>query len=219
VGTTLNGRRQPWAKWLSVGSPRISATQEGLAVLLETLTFSSFPLRARKVSDRVYAIYLAEEGADFVQVFRHLRDRGLSEMDAYAITQRVFRGGICAGGAQFTKDLSYVRGFVENVNFIRSAIAAGMPELIPMLFVGKINIDDIPVMYEQYLEGIIEPPYFLPDLFRDMNGLYVWFGFSSGMALVNIQLVQRHFLDLFQRITPVCPIEMSPTKSRQEDIL
>ena len=46
VGTTLNGRKQPWASWLSVGSPRVTACQEGLAVLMETLTFSSYPKRA-----------------------------------------------------------------------------------------------------------------------------------------------------------------------------
>src|SRR3990167_162779 len=37
VGTTLNGRRQPYASWVSVGSPRIAAIQEGLALLMETL--------------------------------------------------------------------------------------------------------------------------------------------------------------------------------------
>lgn len=210
VGTTLNGRRQPWASWLSVGSPRIAAIQEGLALLMETLTFSSFPHRARRVSDRVTAIHLAEQGADFIEVFNDLTGRGVAHNDAYTLTQRVFRGGICAGGAAFTKDLAYVKGFVENVNFIRSAIAAGLPELIPMLFVGKITLDDIPVLYEHYLEGIIEPPRYLPDMFRDMNGLYVWFGFSNGMALVNMKRVQKHFLKSFAKIPPVCPVEMAP---------
>lgn len=210
VGTTLNGRRQPYASWLSVGSPRIAAIQEGLALLMETLTFSSFPHRARRVSDRVTAIHLAEEGADFIQVFRHLADRGVAESDAFTLTQRVFRGGMCQGGAAFTKDLAYVKGFVENVNFMRSAIAAGLPELIPMLFVGKITLDDIPVLYERYLEGIIEPPKYLPAMFRDMNGLYVWFGFSNGMALVDMKRVQRHFLKTFSGIPPVCPVEMAP---------
>ncbi len=210
VGTTLNGRRQPWASWLSVGSPRISAIQEGLALLMETLTFSSFPHRARRVSDRVTAIHLAEQGADFIEVFHSVTSRGVSDADAYTLAQRVFRGGICAGGAAFTKDLAYVKGFVENVNFIRSAIAAGLPELIPMLFVGKIALEDIPVLYEHYLEGTIEPPHYLPTIFRDLNGLYVWFGFSNGMALVDMKRVQKHFLKSFARIRPVCPIEMAP---------
>ena len=102
------------------------------------------------------------------------------------------------------------RNFVENVNFIRSAIAAGLPELIPMLFVGKIAHDDIPVLYEHYLEGIIEPPKYLPKMFRDLNGLYVWFGFSNGMGLIDMKRVRKHFLKSFAYIKPVCPIEMAP---------
>ena len=211
VGTTLNGRNQPWASWLSVGTPRITAIQEGLAVLMETLTFSSFPLRARRISDRVAAIQMAEEGADFIEVYRSLVNQGLPEYEAYSIAQRVFRGGRVEGGAVFTKDLSYVRGLVENVNFIRSAIAAGLPELIPMLFVGKLAHDDIPVLYERYLEGIIEPPRYLPQMFRDLSGLYVWFGFSNGMGLIDIKRVRKHFMKSFADIKPVCPIEMAPT--------
>ncbi len=210
VGTTLNGRKQPWARWLSVGTPRIAAIQEGLAVLMETLTFSSFPLRARRISDRVSAIQMAEDGADFIQVYRALTEQGLPEYEAYSISQRVFRGGMVEGGAAFTKDLAYVRGLVENVNFIRSAIAAGLPELIPMLFVGKIAHDDIPVLYEYYLEGIIEPPKYLPQMFRDLSGLYVWFGFSNGMGLIDMKRVRKHFLKSFACIKPVCPIEMAP---------
>ncbi len=214
VGTTLNGRLQPHARWLSVGAPRIAAIQEGLALLMETLTFSSFPFRARRVSDRVSAIHVAQQGADFVETFHHLRNRGLPDNEAYTTTQRVFRGGTINGGSIFTKDLSYIKGFIENVNFIRSAIGAGLPELIPMLFVGKIALEDIPVLYEAYLEGIVEPPRYLPDMFRDLNGLYVWFGFSNGLSLVNMKRVEQHYLKSFETITPVCPLEMSPKAIR-----
>ncbi|MFT5887285.1 MAG: hypothetical protein ACI9BO_000091 [Zhongshania sp.] len=199
VGTTLNGRNQPWATWLSVGSPRITALQEGLAVLLETLTFSSFPARARRISDRVVAIDMAENGADFLEVYRHFVSQGLSQHDSYKIAQRVFRGGMVEGGACFTKDLSYVKGFVETVNFIRSAILADKPELLPMLFSGKVALDDIPVLYQYQQTGMITPPRYLPPMFRDLNGLYVWFGFSSGMALLDLARIQEHFKILFEQ--------------------
>lgn len=206
IGTTLNGRQQPWATWLSVGSPRITAIQEGMAVLMETLTFSSFPQRARRISDRVVAVDLAEQGADFCQVYRHFLDRGISEHDSYRVTQRVFRGGTLSGGSVFTKDISYVKGFVENVNFIRSAIQSGVPEIIPMLFVGKVTLDDLPLLYERYLEGVIVGPKYLPAMFRDLNGLYVWFGFSSSMGLMNIARVQQHFSKLFQKMPASTPL-------------
>ncbi|MEX1666359.1 flavohemoglobin expression-modulating QEGLA motif protein [Zhongshania arctica] len=199
VGTTLNGRNQDWATWLSVGSPRITALQEGLAVLIETLTFSSFPERARRISDRVVAIDMAENGADFLDVYRHFLAQGLSQHDSYKIAQRVFRGGMVEGGSCFTKDLSYVKGFVETVNFIRSAILADKPELLPMLFVGKVALDDIPVLHQYQQAGLIKAPRYLPPMFRDLNGLYVWFGFSSGMSLLDIEQVQLHFKNLFEQ--------------------
>lgn len=213
VGTTLNGRRQPWASWLSVGSPRVTACQEGLAVLMETLTFSSHPQRALKVSDRVTAVDMAEQGADFIEVFRFFAERpgktgsALSRREeAFKITQRVFRGGMLSGGSVFTKDISYLRGFVENVNFIRSAIHAGVPEILPMLFVGKVTLDDIPILYEHYLEGTIAGPHYIPAMFRDLNGLYVWFGFASGISMINMARVQKHFHRLFSSLPKAVPL-------------
>ena len=206
VGTTLNGRKQPWATWLSVGSPRVTACQEGLAVLMETLTFSSYPQRALRVSDRVVAVDMAEQGADFIQVYRYFVERGLSEHESYRITQRVFRGGTLSGGSVFTKDLSYLRGFVENVNFLRSAINSGVPEIIPMLFVGKVTLDDVPILYQHYLEGTIAGPQHIPAMFRNMNGLYVWFGFASGISVVNSIRVQKHFDLMFRKMPKSDPL-------------
>lgn len=206
LGTTLNGRAQPWATWLRGGSPRVTATQEGLAVLLEMLTLSSTPGRARRISDRVTAVHMAENGADFIEVYRHFREQNLSEKDSYRVTQRVFRGGMVTGGACFTKDIAYVRGYVENINFIRAAITAGMPELIPMLFIGKLAIEDIPVLYQAHRQGIVQAPQYLPPMFDDYSGLYAWFGFATGLAGIDLKGVQRHFQHLFRDLPTVDPI-------------
>ena len=175
-------------------------------MLMETLTFSSYPRRALKVSDRVVAVDMAEQGADFIEVYRFFCERDMPRKDAYKITQRVFRGGTLSGGSVFTKDLSYLRGFVENVNFIRSAIRSGVPEILPMLFVGKVTLDDIPVLYQHYLEGTIAGPHYIPAMFRDLNGLYVWFGFASGISVINMARVQKHFHSLFKDMPKVAPI-------------
>jgi uncharacterized protein (TIGR02421 family) len=218
IGTTLNGRAQPWATWLSVGSPRITAIQEGMAVLMETLTFSSFPQRARRISDRVVAVDLAERGADFCEVYRYFLERGISEHDSYRVTQRVFRGGTLSGGSVFTKDISYVKGFIENVNFLRSAIHTGVPEIIPMLFVGKVTLDDIPLLYERYLDGVIAAPKYLPPMFKNLNGLYVWFGFSSSMSLMDLARVQQHFSKRFCKLPQTEPkIVVSDTTDTELD--
>ncbi|QIR15725.1 flavohemoglobin expression-modulating QEGLA motif protein [Shewanella aestuarii] len=201
VGTTLNGRAQPHATWLSVGSPRVTASQEGLAVLMEMLTLSSNPGRARRISDRVSAVDMAEQGADFIEVYRYFRNQHLSSKDSYRVTQRVFRGGMVQGGSFFTKDISYVRGYVENINFIRSAISSGLPELIPMLFLGKLAIEDIPVLFEAYQNGLIAQPKYLPPMFKDISGLYAWFGFASGIGNIDLKGVQRHFARSFSKVT------------------
>lgn len=198
IGTNLNGRAQPYCSWLGYSSPRTTAMQEGLAVLMETLTLSSFPARAQRVSDRIVAVDMAEQGADFCEVYQYFLLRGATPSDSYRVAQRVFRGAPLRGGGAFTKDISYVLGYVENVNFLRSAIYSGHPELLPYFFAGKATLQDLPVLYERAQEGIIQPPEFLPDMFRHVSGLAVWFGFSSSMSMMNLAQVQAHFNEWFE---------------------
>ncbi len=199
VATTANGKSQTTAKFLSKGSPRVVATQEGLAILMEIFTFSTYPLRARSINDRILAIAMVESGADFVEVYQAQLEKGYTEVDSYRNTMRVFRGGVVTGGAPFTKDISYGRGFIENYNFIRTAIRHGHPEIIPYLYTGKLNIDDVPMLYRYTKEGIIDPPQLLPPHFRDLSGLAVWMSFSNFLNTVNLSAVQDHFGSLFKR--------------------
>lgn len=199
VATTLNGKNQKVAKFLSKGSPRVSATQEGLAILMEILTFSTYPLRARAINDRILGIDKAEEGADFLEVYDFYRTEGYSDPDSFRNAMRVFRGGVIAGGSPFTKDISYCRGFIENYNFIRSAIRRGRPEIVPFLFAGKLQVDDIPMLYQKSLEGIVDAPTFLPPQFEDMNGLAVWMSFSNFLNSVDMNAVSKHYDELFRK--------------------
>ena len=79
LGTTLNGLAQPYCTFLGKGPPSATVTQEGLAVLMEILTFSSTPNRLMRLINRVRAITLAEEGADFMDIFTFFRDKGLDQ--------------------------------------------------------------------------------------------------------------------------------------------
>ncbi len=198
VGTTQNGHQQHVAKWLSKGPPRCAATQEGLAVIMEIFTFRSYPKRARQINDRIIGINKAEDGANILELIEFYRTEGYSEDDCIANARRVFRGGVIEGGAPFTKDISYCRGFVENYNFLRAAIRAGKPHLLPFLFVGKLRIDDVPLIYQKFKEGIIDPPVHLPSHFSDLNGLAVWMSFSSFFNMVNLKNIQEHYDKLFK---------------------
>jgi uncharacterized protein (TIGR02421 family) len=198
MGTTINGLEQRIAKWLHKGSPRVTATQEGLAVLMEIFSFVTFPRRARKINDRVLAIAKAEDGADFLEVVEYFRTEGYEEEDCLIGAQRVFRGGDVRGRYPFTKDISYCKGFVENYNFIRACIQAGRSEIVPYLFVGKVHLTDVPVLYQKHREGIIDAPKFLPPFFKDLNSLIVWMSFSnflSAAGMASAQDAYKHLIN------------------------
>lgn len=197
AGTTRNGNMQPIAKWLSKGPPRCSATQEGLAVIMEIFTFRSFPKRMKKINDRIIGISKAEDGANLLELIEFFRTEGYSEDEAIVGARRVFRGGILEGGAPFTKDISYCRGFIENYNFMRTAIQVGKPYLIPFLFLGKLKLDDIPLLYQKFQEGIIDAPYFLPPQFKDLNGIAVWMSFSNFFGVIDLMKAQEHYNKIF----------------------
>jgi len=199
VATTANGKSQQVAKWLAKGPPRCTATQEGLAFLMEIITFSTYPRRAKRVNDRILGVDLVENGASFMELFEFYLNENYDEHEAFQNSMRVFRGGVIEGGAPFTKDISYCRGFIENYNFIRTAIRDGRPELIPFLYVGKINVDDIPLLYQKYREGIVDAPFYLPPQFADLNGLAVWMSFSNFLNTVDLKKVQEHYGSLFNK--------------------
>ncbi len=197
VATSLNGQRQPVARWLAIGSPRVAASQEGLAALLEVLTLCSHPSRARRLNDRVLAVDKAEDGASFLDVFEWFRTEGYDEETCFWSTQRVFRGGVLGGGAPFTKDIVYTKGIVSGYNFLRSAIAAGRPDLISWLFVGKTALEDLPVLVSRAHEGVVSPPRYIPPIFRDMNGLAIWLGISTFWGRMRGHAIQVHYEKLF----------------------
>ena len=199
MGTTINGLEQKIAKWLHKGPPRVTATQEGLAVLMEIFSFVTFPRRARRINDRVLAIAKAEDGADFLDVFEYFRTEGYEENDCFIATQRVFRGGDVRGRYPLTKDISYCKGFVENYNFIRACIQSGASEMVPFLFVGKVHLSDIPILYHKYKEGIVDPPKFLPPFFKDLNSLIVWMSFSNFLSAAGMQSAQDAYKNLILR--------------------
>ncbi len=197
AGTTQNGNQQHVARWLSKGPPRCASTQEGLAVIMEIFTFRSYPKRAKKINDRIIAIEKAEQGANLLELIEYFRTEGYSEEDCFQSAKRICRGGTIDGGAPFTKDISYCKGFIENYNFMRSAVRAGKPKLLPFLFVGKVHVDDVPLLYQKYEEGIIDAPKYLPPLFQDLSGLSVWMSFSNFLNVVNLKKVQEHYDRLF----------------------
>ncbi|WP_437964975.1 flavohemoglobin expression-modulating QEGLA motif protein [Sorangium sp. So ce260] len=193
VATSLNGQAQPVARWLAKGPPRTTAVQEGLAVLVEILTFRSTPRRAKKLNDRILAVDKAEDGASFLDVFEWYRTEGYEEEECFQNARRVFRGGVLAGGAPFTKDACYCKGIVLNYAFMRAAIQHDRAMLIPFLFVGKVAHEDVPVLHAHVTDGIIRPPPYLPPMFDDMSGLAIWICYSSFFSRLGGTALAEHY--------------------------
>jgi uncharacterized protein (TIGR02421 family) len=193
VGTTLNGQAQHVAGFLAKGPPGVSDVQEGLAVTMELITFTTSPMRMKKLNNRVLACTKALQGADFLEVCEFYRTEGYSELECVRNAARVFRGGVMTGGAPFTKDIGYCKGFIKVYNFMRTVVNLGRPELLPFLFAGKLTLEDVPVLYEKYQEGIVDRPRYLPPHFRDLNGLAMWMAYSNFFNRVDIRGVREYY--------------------------
>lgn len=187
LGTTLNGQNQPYAKWLSKGPPCSTVTQEGLAVIMELFNFALFPKRAIRLNDRLLACQMAEEGADLLDVISFFRNKGQEDRQAIKNAARIFRGAPLSGGTPFTKDISYLKGFVMIYNFMRLASLQEKTDLIPFLFSGKVTLGDVGVLKEYHDEGVILLPKYLPPQIKDLNGLAIWMAFSNFISTMKLK--------------------------------
>src|SRR5690606_8093634 len=176
--TALNGRAQPHLRSLGLASPRVTATQEGLATFAEQITGSIDIGRMKRISLRIEAIAMALDGADFLQVFGYFLAAGQDEEESFASAQRVFRGVPVGGGSAFTKDTVYLHGLVAVHTFFRRALQRDRLRLCRWLFAGKMTLEDV-VRFEPLLgEGILAPPRWLPPWVERASGLAGMLAFS-----------------------------------------
>jgi uncharacterized protein (TIGR02421 family) len=171
LGTTINGRGQPFCTFLGKGTPSSTVTQEGLAVLTEVIAAASYPQRLRRLSHRIEAVTRAEAGANFLEVYRFFRDEGYEPRASYQHTVRVFRGSLPSDCGPFTKDLCYGKGFALVFDYIGRALASAESAQIPLLFCGKTTLAELPALVQLVEEGLVVPPRFVPPPFADLKGL------------------------------------------------
>lgn len=195
VGTTLNGLNQPICTFLAKGPPSSTITQEGLAILMEVISFTSYPTRLRKLTNRTRAIHMAEDGADFIQIFEFYREQGYTAEESYSNSIRVFRGST-PDGLPFTKDLSYLKGFILIYNYIQLAVRKGKLEQIPLLFCGKATLEDMRTLRQLVDEGLVVPPKYLPPQFSDLNALSAWMCFSNFLNHLSLDRVEADYANI-----------------------
>jgi uncharacterized protein (TIGR02421 family) len=197
LGTTLNGMAQPICTFLSKGPPSSTVTQEGLAIITEIFTFSSYPGRVRRLTNRITAVGMAERGANFFDVFNFYREQGMDEDDSYQSTIRVFRGSVPDGGP-YTKDLSYSKGFILIYNYMRLAVQRGLVKRIPLLFVGKTTLEDLHILSDLMEEGIVTPPKYVPPQFADLAAVSAWMVYSLFLNRLDLRRLALDFKGILQ---------------------
>ncbi|MEO7199368.1 MAG: flavohemoglobin expression-modulating QEGLA motif protein [Dokdonella sp.] len=194
--TALNGRRQLNLPSLGLSSPRITATQEGLAVCAELMTGALDIARIKRISLRIIAIDQALAGADFMQVFSLFLDAGQTESESFASAQRVFRGVPLSGGAAFTKDTVYLHGLLSIHTFFRWALKHQRIDLCRNLFAGKLSLHDVLALQEQFASGFIEPSHWLPRWIAHPNGMAATLAFSLFANRIRLDRIEAEDLIL-----------------------
>ncbi|RFF28797.1 DUF1704 domain-containing protein [Wenzhouxiangella sp. 15181] len=210
VTTALNGRAQSELPILAASHPGTTRTQEGLAVFAEFITGGMDIDRLGRLTDRVLAIQMAVDGADFIEVYRHFLEQGEAAAErqsnrpnpralqctAFEQTRRVFRGGVLTGGAPFTKDAVYLDGLLRVHDFLRSLVAAGRVDILQLLFCGKLALADIPVLCELAEMGLLKAPKFLPRWASDRRFLVSYLAYSGFLGRVRIGRVHERYAEV-----------------------
>jgi len=193
VATSINGHNQDELKILSASHPGTTKTQEGLAVFAEYITGHLDLDRLRRLSDRILAIQMAIDGADFIEVYRYYLEHTGSEEVAYENTRRVFRGGVMTGGAPFTKDIVYLDGLLNVHNFLRTVVSDGRADILPLLFVGKLDLEDMAEMVQFKKIGLLKDPLYLPPWIKDIRFLLTYLAYSSFLNNVELNDMKPHY--------------------------
>lgn len=176
--TALNGRAQPLLASLARTSPRVTATQEGLAVFAELMSGAIDIARLKRIGLRILAIDMALGGADFIEVYRFFLARGQGAADGFHSTQRVFRGVPLTGGAAFAKDNVYLSGLLTVHTFFRWALRERRLDHLTHLFAGKLALADVVSLSPHFASGAIAAPRWLPPWMRQVHGLAGKLAFS-----------------------------------------
>ncbi|MGJ8559689.1 MAG: flavohemoglobin expression-modulating QEGLA motif protein [Litorimonas sp.] len=203
TATALNGKSQKDFPILGRGHPGTTEIQEGLAVFAEIITGSMDPRRFKRLSGRVLAIQMAVEGADFKDVYEFFLNRNDDPSQSYENARRVFRGGVISGGAPFTKDMVYLNGLLRVHNFMRTVVRMGRSDLIRVLFVGKMDIEDVPAVAHLAANGRLQPPRFMPPWVKDLRFLVSYMAYSGFLNRVKMPGFQSYYQEELKEVPDV----------------
>ncbi len=152
--TTMNAQEQP-LRFLSLGLPRNTYTQEGLAIMSELLSGCLSIGRLKELALRVLAVHSLTKGNDFRTTYEMLKDTyNVNEDKLYYLVTRVYRGG------GFTKDYLYLKGFKAVLEMQAQDVK------LDNLFLGKTSHSHLTILNEMVDRGILQQPRYRCEAFE-----------------------------------------------------
>jgi uncharacterized protein (TIGR02421 family) len=192
VLTSMNGFAQPVLTVLGVGLPRHIESQEGGGIVAEFLSGHITDERYIELGERTIAIDMAARGADYLEVYRYLLAR-FPAQKAAQMCERVFRGGVLEGGAPFTKDVAYQRGYCRTFNFLRAALEGRDLDIVRAFLAGKMSVDEAELVRDLVEEGLCAGPVHLPAWFDDVDRLNATVTHSVTMNRFSLPSISKYY--------------------------
>ncbi len=192
VLTSMNGFAQPVLTVLGVGLPRHTESQEGGGIVAEFLTGYITDERYIELGERTIAVDMAARGADYLEVYRYLLAR-FQPQKAAQMCERVFRGGVVEGGAPFTKDVAYQRGYCRTFNFLRASLENRDLDIVRAFLSGKMSVDEAELVRDLIEDGVCAGPVHLPAWFDDIDRLNAMVTHSLTMNRFSVPSISRYY--------------------------
>ena len=190
--TAINGKQQPFQTF-SLGAPRTTGAQEGLATFAEMVTGVMDINRLERLALRVVAIDLALNGADFIEVYRFFLSVGQTETESFNSSMRIFRGVPVTGGSAFTKDVVYLHGLMEVHTFFRWAVQHKKLALSRHFFAGRMTLSDVLKLEPIFKQGVLLEPRYQPPWMIRTRALAGYLAFSVFVNRISVEELVMDF--------------------------
>ncbi len=148
-----NGYEQPF-KIFALGLPGFLPTEEGLTTYFEETTGNWDDEKMRDYAGRVVAVDSVCKNLSFKKTFERLKEYKFTNGQAWRLAVRAHRGG------GYIKDHVYLKGYLKVKDFAKKKGD------FKTLYVGKVAIEDLPLVEKLLRDGILKKPKYLPDFLK-----------------------------------------------------
>tara|TARA_R110002072_G_scaffold5527_11_gene35447 strand:+ start:2632 stop:3903 length:1272 start_codon:yes stop_codon:yes gene_type:complete len=195
--TAINGKQQRF-QCFSLGAPRTTGSQEGLATFAEMVTGVMDIGRLERLALRVVGIDHVLKGADFIESFRFFESVGQTEVESFNSAMRIFRGVPVTGGSAFTKDVVYLHGLMEVHTFFRWAMQHKKLAMTQHFFAGRMTLSDVVNLEEVFGSDVLQEPKYLPRWMTRTSALAGYLAFSVFVNRISVETLGEDFTFLKQ---------------------